>query len=216
MILSSIRDNALALALFALITALLLSLVNDLTDDRIAQAERLAAQSALLEVIPSERHDNDMLLDTQPVPQQFWSLLGLEKGGNVHIARYNNEPVAVIIPTISHEGYSGDIAMLVGVNLDGSVAGVRVVKHRETPGLGDKVELRKNSWILDFNDRSLSNTPPQKWAVKKAGGDFDQFTGATITPRAVINQLVNTLTYFDQDNDRLFALKQTPKAQDKQ
>jgi len=215
MILSSIRDNALALALFALITALLLSSVNNVTRDRIAQAERLAAQSALLEVVPSELHDNDMLLDTQPIPSQFWSLLGLENGGNVHIARYNNEPIAVIIPTISPEGYSGDIAMLVGVNLDGSVAGVRVVKHRETPGLGDKIELRKNLWILDFNGRSLSNTPRQKWAVKKAGGDFDQFTGATITPRAVINQLVNTLTYFDQDNERLFALEQTPKTQDK-
>ena len=100
MILSSIRDNALALALFALITALLLSSVNNLTRDRIAQAERLAAQSALLEVVPSELHDNDMLLDTQPIPSQFWSLLGLENGGNVHIARYNNEPLQSLFPPL--------------------------------------------------------------------------------------------------------------------
>ena len=103
--------------------------------------------------------------------------------------------------------------MIVGVNVDGSIAGVRVVDHRETPGLGDKIELRKSKWILDFNGRSLKNTPTSAWAVKKNGGAFDQFTGATITPRAVINQLVNTLKYFEQDKSRLLALDQSSEIQ---
>ena len=213
MILQSVRQNAVALALFALITALLLSSINNLTADRIAHAERVAAQKALLEIVPPNRHDNDLLLDTRPIPEQFWSLLGLDEGGDIYIARSNNTPIASIIPTVSPDGYSGNIAMIVGVNVDGSIAGVRVVDHRETPGLGDKIELRKSNWILDFNGRSLKNTPTSAWAVKKNGGTFDQFTGATITPRAVINQLVNTLNYFEQDKSRLLALDQSSEMQ---
>jgi electron transport complex protein RnfG len=213
MILQSVRQNAVALALFALITALLLSSINNLTADRIAHAERVAAQKALLEIVPPNRHDNDLLLDTRPIPEQFWSLLGLDEGGDIYIARSNNTPIAAIIPTVSPDGYNGNIAMIVGVNFDGSIAGVRVVDHRETPGLGDKIELRKSNWILDFNGRSLKNTPTSAWAVKKNGGAFDQFTGATITPRAVINQLVNTLKYFEQDKSRLLALDQSSEIQ---
>jgi electron transport complex protein RnfG len=213
MILQSVRQNAVALALFALITALLLSSINNLTADRIAHAERVAAQKALLEIVPPNRHDNDLLLDTRPIPEQFWSLLGLDEGGDIYIARSNNTPIEAIIPTISPDGYSGNIAMIVGVNVDGSIAGVRVVDHSETPGLGDKIELRKSKWILDFNGRSLKNTPTSAWAVKKNGGTFDQFTGATITPRAVINQLVNTLKYFEQDKSRLLALDQSSEMQ---
>ena len=213
MILQSVRQNAVALASFALITALLLSSINNLTADRIAHAERVAAQKALLEIVPPNRHDNDLLLDTRPIPEQFWSLLGLDEGGDIYIARSNNTPIAAIIPTISPDGYSGNIGMIVGVNVDGSIAGVRVVDHSETPGLGDKIELRKSKWILDFNGRSLKNTPTSAWAVKKNGGTFDQFTGATITPRAVINQLVNTLNYFEQDKSRLLALDQSSEMQ---
>ena len=208
MIFQSVGKNAIALASFALITALLLSSVNNLTADRIAHSERIAAQKALLEIVPADRHDNDLLLDTRPIPKQFWPLLGLDEGGDIYIARSNNIPIAAIIPTVSPDGYSGNIAMIVGVNVDGSIAGVRVIDHRETPGLGDKIELRKSQWILDFNGRSLNNTSSSEWAVKKDGGAFDQFTGATITPRAVINQLVNTLKYFEQDKPMLLALDQ--------
>ena len=204
MIIKSIRSNSIALALFALATALVLSSVDDLTRDKIDYAERLAAQRALLEIVPPERHNNDLLLDTQPVPEAFWSILGLIKGGNIHIARYNGEPVAAIVPSVTADGYSGDIAMIIGVNNEGTIAGVRVVQHKETPGLGDKIDLKKNDWILAFNGKSLSNMARSQWAVKKDGGQFDQFTGATITPRAVINQIVATLDYFNQDSDRLF------------
>lgn len=203
MIFQSMGKNSLLLAVFALITAVILASTDRLTEDRIAESERLAAQKALFEIIPVERHNNDLLMDIQPIPEKYWSTLGLELGGDIHIARFDGEPVAAIIPSITPEGYSGDIAMIVGVNFDGSIAGVRVVEHRETPGLGDKVDLRKSDWILSFNDKSLSNPKPDAWNVKKEKGDFDQFTGATITPRAVIHQIAKTLEYFSQDKERL-------------
>ena len=203
MIFKSMGKNSLLLAVFALITAVILASTDRLTEDRIAESERLAAQKALFEIIPLERHNNDLLLDTQPIPEQYWQPLGLSSGGDIHIARLDGQPVAAIIPSITPEGYSGDIAMIVGVNFDGSIAGVRVVEHKETPGLGDKVDLRKSDWILSFNGKSLSNPKPSAWNVKKDKGDFDQFTGATITPRAVIHQIAKTLEYFSQDKERL-------------
>ena len=203
MIFKSMGKNSLLLALFALITALILASTDRLTEDRIAESERLAAQKALFEIVPVERHSNDLLLDVQPIPEQYWKTLGLESGGDIHIARLNGQPVAAIIPSITPEGYSGDIAMIVGVNFDGSVAGVRVVEHKETPGLGDKVDLRKSDWILSFNGKSLTNPQAKAWNVKKEKGAFDQFTGATITPRAVIHQIAKTLEYFSQDKERL-------------
>ena len=203
MIFQSMGKNSLLLAVFALITAVILASTDRLTEDRIAESERLAAQKALFEIIPVERHNNDLLMDIQPIPEKYWSTLGLESGGDIHIARLDREPVAAIIPSITPEGYSGDIAMIVGVNFDGSIAGVRIVEHKETPGLGDKVDLRKSDWILSFNGKSLSNPKPDAWNVKKEKGDFDQFTGATITPRAVIHQIAKTLEYFSQDKERL-------------
>lgn len=208
MIFKSMGKNSFLLALFALLTALILASTNKLTEAPIAEAERLAAQKALLEIVPLERHNNDLLVDTQEIPKQYWSLLGLDNGGNIHIARYNNQPVAAIIPTVTSEGYSGDISMIVGINFDGSIAGVRVVEHRETPGLGDKVDLRKSDWILSFNGKSLSNPQLSGWNVKKDQGVFDQFTGATITPRAVIQQIVRTLQYFNDDSERLLISSQ--------
>jgi electron transport complex protein RnfG len=208
MLTQSIAKNSLLLAIFALVTALVLATTHFLTRDRIAESERVAAQQALFEIIPTDRHNNDLLLDLQPVPEQYWQALGLAEGGNLYIARQDGNPVAVIIPSVTPRGYSGDIAMIVGVNFDGSIAGVRVTEHKETPGLGDKIELRKSDWILSFNGKSLSNPYPQGWEVKKNKGYFDQFTGATITPRAVIQQLAETLNYFESDRERLLKIIQ--------
>jgi electron transport complex protein RnfG len=199
----SIRFNSLLLASFALITALILASTDSLTKDRIADSERKAAQRALLEIIPIERHDNDLLMDVHPIPEKFWPALGLKKGGVIHIARSAGQPVAAIIPAVTPDGYSGNIGMIVGVNFDGSVAGVRVVEHKETPGLGDKVDLKRSDWILRFNGKSLTNPEKAGWDVKKNGGAFDQFTGATITPRAVIYQIAEVLEYFNEDSERL-------------
>lgn len=203
MVLKSVRFNSIALAIFALVTALVLAVTNDLTYERIAQSEREAAERALLEIIPLERHDNDLLMDVQPVPEQYWAMLGLKKGGNIHIARDKGQPVAAIIPAVTPDGYSGSIAMIIGINFDGTIAGVRVVEHRETPGLGDKIDLKKSNWILSFNGKSLENPQRENWKVKKEGGEFDQFTGATITPRAVVSQVLKSLQYFEHDQERL-------------
>jgi electron transport complex protein RnfG len=205
MIFQSMGKNSLLLALFALITALVLASTDRITEERIAESERLAAQKALFEIVPLARHNNDLLVDLQPIPEQYWLALGLDNGGDVHIARLNDQPVAAIVPSITTDGYSGDIAMIVGINFDGTVAGVRVVDHKETPGLGDKIELRKSDWILSFNGKSLNNPELSKWNVKKDRGDFDQFTGATITPKAVIHQIAKTLEYFEKDRERLLS-----------
>ena len=206
MIIKSMGFNSIVLALFALVTSLILATTNELTYERIEQSEREAAQRALLEIIPLERHDNDMLMDVQPVPEQYWATLGLKKGGNIHIARDQGQPVAAIIPAVTPDGYSGAISMIIGINFNGSIAGVRVVEHRETPGLGDKVDLKKSDWILSFNGKSLVNPQASGWKVKKEGGDYDQFTGATITPRAVISQVLKTLQYFEDDRERLLQI----------
>jgi electron transport complex protein RnfG len=206
MIIKSMGFNSIVLALFALVTSLILATTNELTYERIEQSEREAAQRALLEIIPLERHDNDMLMDVQPVPEQYWATLGLKKGGNIHIARDQGQPVAAIIPAVTPDGYSGAISMIIGINFNGSIAGVRVVEHRETPGLGDKVDLKKSDWILSFNGKSLVNPQVSGWKVKKEGGDYDQFTGATITPRAVISQVLKTLQYFEDDRERLLQI----------
>ncbi len=200
---ASISKNSLLLAVFALIAAGGLALTNEGTKARIQKAERAAQQKALFEIVPRSRHDNDLLLDTVPVPENAWHLLGLKKGGDIHIARQNGQVVAMIIPAVAPDGYSGDIRMIVGINRDGSVAGVRVLAHNETPGLGDKVDLKKSDWILSFNGKSLATPVPAGWAVKKDGGDFDQFTGATITPRAVVNQVRRVLEFVATEDEIL-------------
>lgn len=209
----SIRFNSIALGLFALVTAALLATTNLGTKDRIAEAKREVAKRALLEIVPLERHNNDLLVDTLDIPSTYLPTLGI-KNGQVNIARKGDELVAVIVPTVAPDGYNGDIQMVVGINvggdIDGTVAGVRVISHRETPGLGDKVDLKKNDWILGFNGKSLTNPKPKGWKVKKDKGTFDQFTGATITPRAVVQQVLKTLQYYKEDKKRLLkAAKQS-------
>lgn len=195
--------NGKVLGLFALITSLLLAGTHLGTKDKIAESQRRAAQKALLEIIPEERHDNDILTDTLSIPQHYWSILGLKKGGELHLARKNGEVIAIIVPAVAPDGYSGAIEMIVGINRDGKVAGVRVLNHSETPGLGDKVELKKSPWVLSFDGKSIGSPPAARWKVKKDKGDFDQFTGATITPRAVVAQVERALHYFGEDRKRI-------------
>ncbi len=210
MIGASISKNSILLGLFALITAGVLAGTFLLTREQIQRAEREAAQRALFEIVPPSRHTNDLLTDTLPVPEAALGTLGLGTRGmgepaDIHIARNNGEVIAVILPSVAPDGYSGAIRMIVGVNRDGSIAGTRVLSHRETPGLGDKVDLERSDWILDFNGRSLQNPEPERWQVRRDGGDFDQFTGATITPRAVVRQIRRTLEFVEEHRELLFA-----------
>jgi electron transport complex protein RnfG len=199
----SITRNSVLLALFAVVTALLLTGTFLLTRDRIAEEARQAEERALLEIIPRERHDNSMLDETIPVGPEAPGL-GLRDEKRIYIARRAGETVAAIIPVTAQDGYTGDIDLIVGVNADGTVAGVRTLAHRETPGLGDKVDIRKSDWIMGFNGRSLGNPPLSGWAVKKDRGVFDQFTGATITPRAVVAATLRALQYADAHRATLF------------
>lgn len=200
----SISKNSLILGGFALITAGVLAATFKATEKKIAQEQKRAAQLALLQIVPLERHDNDMLSDIWSIPPQHVELLGLTKSESIHIARKFGKPVAAIIPSVAPDGYSGAIKLIIGINADGTVAGARALAHKETPGLGDKVDINKDEWILSFNEKSLVNPSAENWKVKKDGGEFDQFTGATITPRAVVNRIKQTLIYFQEHQSLIF------------
>jgi H+/Na+-translocating ferredoxin:NAD+ oxidoreductase subunit G len=196
----SISRNAVLLGLFALTTTTLIAGTYLLTKDRIALEQRKAEERALLEIVPRDKHDNQLLDDTL-LPA---ASLAITDDRVIYLARMNGQVVTAILPVTAPDGYSGSINLIVGINRDGSVAGVRVLSHKETPGLGDKVDLKKSDWILDFNGRSLGSPQRAGWAVKKDRGDFDQFTGATITPRAVVAAVLRALDYAAEQSDSLY------------
>ncbi|WP_097460279.1 electron transport complex subunit RsxG [Mangrovitalea sediminis] len=197
----SILHNAIGLALFALFTAGAIALVHHLTASRIEQQARRAQAGALLAIVPRRLHDNDILASTLRLPAI--EALGLDKPADAYIARLKGHPTAIILPVIAPDGYSGAIRLLVGIERDGKILGVRVIENHETPGLGDRIELKKSNWVLSFDGKSLDNPGPSDWKVRKDGGDFDQFTGATITPRAVVGAVYGALRYFRQHRDAL-------------
>jgi Na+-translocating ferredoxin:NAD+ oxidoreductase subunit G len=202
----SITRNSVLLALFALSTTALIASTYLLTKDDIALQMRQAEEKALLQIVPRARHDNSMLDDTIPVGP--WSAgLGLREEKRIYVARKSGTVVAVIIPVVAPDGYSGDIDLIVGINSDGTIAGVRVLGHKETPGLGDKAELKKSDWVLGFDGRSLANPTLDGWAVKKDKGIFDQFTGATITPRAVVAATLKALQFAQANRKTLFGVQ---------
>ncbi len=190
----SITRNAIGLGLFAIITGGTIALTQGLTEERIEEQAARAEAKALFEIIPEEAHDNALLKDTVTLPTS--TLSDEQKAMTAWVARQDGRPMGLILPVVASDGYSGEIRLLVGVNLKGKVLGVRVTSHRETPGLGDKVETKKSDWIYAFEGRSLGNPDLKEWTVKKDGGTFDQFTGATITPRAVVTTVRDTLVYF--------------------
>lgn len=206
MLFREISRNGMLLGLFAVCATLALAGTYLLTKDEIAAQRRAAEARALKEILPDERHDNSLLDDTLLVDDA--PLLGLKEPRKAYVGRRDGEVVAVILPVVAPDGYSGSIELIVGVNRDGTVAGVRAVAHRETPGLGDQVDIRKSPWIHTFEGRSLGNPAPGKWAVRKDHGEFDQFTGATITPRAVVAAVKRSLEYFAMHRARLLGTEQ--------
>lgn len=206
---AAIGRNGLLLAVFGLLTTAGIALTYQGTKDTIAEQERLAQARALLEIMPADSHSNDMLDSSFELPT--FAELGLRHSDTGYRALDDAQNTqAVLLPVLARDGYSGDIRLLVGIRADGSLAGVRTLNHNETPGLGDKIDLKKSSWILSFNGKSLSNPTPERWAVMKDGGAFDAFTGATITPRAVTGAVKRALQYFDKHRDVLLA--STPEA----
>ncbi len=189
----SIIINSLALGAFALVCTIIIALTYINTADNIQQQKKRAQLKALYQIVPQTSHDNDLLADN--IHLQV-SELGHRQAQTIYLASQQGKPSVIVYPVTTTDGYSGDINYIIGINIDdNSIAGVRVINHKETPGLGDKIELRKSPWILSFNNLSLKNTKTEDWTVKKSGGMFDGFTGATITPRSVTRSIARTLNY---------------------
>jgi electron transport complex protein RnfG len=189
------------LAIFAIAGTSLVAFTHTATKARIAANERETLLRTLHALVPPETIDNDMVLDTLEVSDQ--EQLGAPLT-TVYRGRKQGAPVAAVLTTLVPNGYSGPIKLLVAVRYDGSLGGVRVISHKETPGLGDKVEEQRSDWIHSFTGRSLGNPPLEKWKVKRDGGIFDQFTGATITPRAIVQAVTKTLLYVQAHKDALY------------
>jgi electron transport complex protein RnfG len=194
--------SALLLGLFAIMGTAMVALIHDATAERIAANHRAFLLKSLHILVPPEQHDNDLFTDVITVSNK--ELLGSNKPVRVYRARHNENPIAAIINAVAPDGYSGSIELLVAIRYDGTLAGVRVVKHKETPGLGDGIEASRSNWVLGFDNRSLTDPEKKGWAVKRDGGIFDQFTGATISPRAIVNAVYRSLLYFDTHRDELF------------
>ncbi|WP_427983010.1 electron transport complex subunit RsxG [Agarivorans sp.] len=197
----SMMSNASMLALFAFACTLLVVIVNFFTEDKIAeqiQRQLVKSTNEVLnpELAASSYQQQCFIAHSEP-------LLGNAKQQTVRVISQNQQTQALVYQTTAPDGYSGAIQLLVGVNSDGSVSGVRVVQHNETPGLGDKIETRKSDWIYQFNQQRLVADDDSRWAVKKDGGQFDAFTGATITPRAVIKAVKNVLIYHKANQQQI-------------
>jgi electron transport complex protein RnfG len=203
---SGMRRWLKSAGLLAVVTAVavgLVSLVHDLAEPRIEASRHAQRLAQLTAVIGGLHYDNDPLADTVEVRDP--ELLGTDRPLTVHRVRAGGHPVAVLLNAIAPDGYSGAIRLLVAVDPSGTLLGVRVLEHHETPGLGDGIELRRGNWIRSFDGRSLGDPPPGRWGVRKDGGDFDQLTGATVTPRAVVAAVRNALVYFERHRAELLA-----------
>lgn len=192
---------ALTLTLFAVTGSSLVAYTYQQTADRIAANERASLLRKLNALVPPDTIDNDIIDDRVTVSDL--GRLGAEQT-RVYLGRKQGQPVAAVFTSLVPDGYSGPIKLLVAVRADGSLGGVRVVSHKETPGLGDKVEERRSDWIHSFRGKSLTNPPISRWKVKRDGGDFDQFTGATVTPRSIVEAVKRTLLFFNDNGGQLF------------
>jgi electron transport complex protein RnfG len=190
------------LGLIAVLGTGLLAGVNELTHERILEQEKRRVLQQLNEIVPTAAYNNDLLADKIDIKDE--SFFHHPDPVTVYRARRDGQPVAVLMTVTAPDGYNGDIRLLAGVDTNGTLLGVRVISHRETPGLGDPIEIEKSDWILGFTRKSLRNPQNGGWAVKRDGGEFDQFTGATISPRAVVKAIHNTLLYFSENQDLLF------------
>ena len=176
------------LGTFALLASGALAWASSATHAAIAAAEAKDLRDSLSEVLPAGLADNDFLTDT----------LDIEHAGKVitiYRARQGSELKAAVFK-VAERGYAADIQVLMAVDMSGRTLGVRVLKHAETPGLGDKIEIKKDPWVKGFDGKSLGDPTPDKWGVKKDNGVFDQFAGATITPRAVVKAVKGGLDFF--------------------
>jgi len=199
-----ISSTAAAMIIFSLLASTALSISYFVTKTPIEESDARAKRIFLNQVIPSNLYDNNLVKDTISVEPN--PLIGNKKNIDIYRAKKNNQVIAVIIETIAPDGYSGEIKTLVGIDQEDKILGVRVITHKETPGLGDYIEIEKSQWVKNFDLKSLDKMTEKEWTVKKDGGDFDYVSGATITPRAVIKSTYKSLLYAKENKKRLFAL----------
>lgn len=202
----TMTKNGLILGFFAVLTTGLIALTYFGTRDQIAVQQQQKLLQILNAVIDENSYDNAIELDCALVISK--KLLGSQESQHIYRATAQGQAVAVAIETTAPDGYSGKIQLVVGLSSSQAdsaiITGVRVLEHRETPGLGDKIDLRISNWILDFNNQLYSADVASNWAVKKDGGQFDQFTGATITPRAVVNAVKLSAEYYIANQSAIF------------
>ncbi|MDG3088604.1 electron transport complex subunit RsxG [Vibrio hannami] len=200
--LTAMKNNGATLAMFACACTGLVAVTNYLTADKIAEQERNQLKAQLNEVIPTSLHDNELYKACTLVKSE---LLGSNEPMPAYIATLNSEPSGIAIEAIAPDGYNGSIKLLVGMDVNGIITGSRVLTHNETPGLGDKIDTRITDWIFGFNGKTVTDDNQQDWQVKKDGGSFDQFTGATITPRAVVKAVKQTVNYYKANQTGIFS-----------
>ncbi|WP_220265578.1 electron transport complex subunit RsxG [Enterobacter sp. Colony194] len=200
--LKTMRKHGVTLALFAAFSTGLTAAINELTKNTIAHQASLVQQALFDQVFPTDKYDNDLQKSC------FWvNDPALGKGEHrVYVARKGDNPVGVVMEATAPDGYSGAIQLLVGSDFQGTIWGSRVTEHHETPGLGDKIELRISDWITTLSNKHIQGADDASFAVKKDGGQFDQFTGATITPRAVVNAVKRAGLYAETLPDKLSGL----------
>lgn len=191
------------MAIFAVAGTLLLASSYFTTREPIAESERQARLRLFEQVLPAALHDNDLLQDAVHIPAG--GELGNRESTLAHRARLDGRYNAVVLQATAPDGYSGDIKLLVAIRADGELVGVRVLAHKETPGLGDYIDTAHGDWIRNFDGQSLAKRQDAAWKVKKDGGEFDAVTGATITPRAVVKAVHKTLHYFAAHGAEIFA-----------
>ncbi|WP_394202253.1 electron transport complex subunit RsxG [Shewanella waksmanii] len=193
--------NGALLALFAMLCTALVAGINQFTYDKIKQQEAQELLRVLHQIIPDNIHDNNLIEHCILIHNP--EALGTDEPLPAYIASMQGEPVAIALETVAPDGYNGDIKIIIAIDTNQQVLGVRTLSHNETPGLGDKIELRKSDWVTGFNGLRVFEDNKSRWAVKKDGGDFDQFTGATITPRAYVKAVHKAVSFFNAEQQKL-------------
>jgi len=208
----STLQTAINLVFFAVLGTAILASTFFMTHDAIVKSEEGEKLKLITQIVPPTLFDNDIIQDTLNIPAH--ELLGTEDVTRAYRARLKGEPSAVVLESIAPDGYSGKIWLILAVRANGELAGVRVVAHKETPGLGDYIELPKSPWIKGFDGKSREAYKDADWKVKKDGGQFDYMAGATITPRAIVKAVNKALVYYAENRDKLFVAS-TPKKEKK-
>lgn len=193
--------SGMILGVFAILGSALISAAHWSTAARIAEVERQMLLDNIFKLVPKNLVDNDLLSDKIEIVDPALSKEPIV----VYRAKHLGQDTALVLSPVDAPGYAGPIRLIIAIMADGSLGGVRVVAHKETPGLGDKIEEKRTDWILGFSGKSLSSPSADQWKVKRDGGQFDQFTGATITPRSIVTKVRETLEYFGKHKDQLFA-----------